>query len=259
VRTVTNNARIKAIAAQVRELIDAEFGKDNAVIDGAAVIGEVFLGFSYGAGDIGNNLVNWSLSDFIAQKVGPIIPRIVAFHDFLVESGATREKPWDCGYADRYAAPMLDSEGRKVFVVQTQCLTYMVSLKAEKVFLEDAEGRSLEDRVHNSWSLQIRVCNSNREDEGFQWVSFKSGDLDFLTDAAGIKESAYFRYCDFRDRGWVLGVRPGFVASEPSELLWEGGDSYSRFMFAKGVMYDLSCHASMVEDYRKDAGLTVAE
>lgn len=258
-RTVNNNARIKSVAAKVRELIDTEFGKDNAVIDGAAVIGEVFLGFSYGAGDISNNLINWSVSDFIAQKVGAIIPRIVAFHDFLVKSGATRENPWDCGYADRYAAPMLDSDGRKVFVVQTQSLTYMVSLKAEKVFLEASEDRSIEDRVHPSWSLQIRVCNGSRDDEGFKWVAMKSEHLDFLTDAATIKESAYFRYCDFRDRGWVLGVRPGFVAADPSELLWEGGDSYSRFMFAKGIMYDLSCHASMVEEYRKDAGLTVAE
>lgn len=193
--------------------------------------------FSFG------NDAGWLMDAFVAAIVGPLANDLLALHQFLVNTGATPESPYDFGHADRYGVAFSDAAWKSM-ALQTQSYTYMVVLQPATTFKEDDAGQIVADPA---WTTHIRVCTAGPRSYDLACAPLAS--LTFLGDyekvfpeiGYGANADAYFRYKDGRDRGYLCSVESNWheAGFSAKDVMW--GPAFS---YLKGILEDLGAHCS---------------
>lgn len=240
------NDQCNTLVNKIDALLDEALGFDDIDMMFPKIIGTLMAKRKrYDRFTTESNSFKWMADAYVAAIVGPLGPKLLELHQYLVKMKATPDNCHDFEHCDRYGAYFSDGDWKSM-AFMTQNYTYMVVLEPAKTFCQDDAGQL---QMKDDWVIHIRLCTPNAQSYDFSRPSFSS--LSFLADTDkvhpeigyGDKAHAYFRYKDGRDQGYLCSVRPdldgGGYRTENS--LW--GPAFS---YLGGVLYDLGCHHSCI-------------
>lgn len=197
------------------------------------------------------------LNSFTATVLGKDVSRIAKLHQTL-SALLPLNQVYNFEHADRYAMVYADTPEFKSMAFQTQSLTYMVVLKAKTAYLDfdlqDQNAASENDLVKfETFSMDIRLCTQGPNSLDYARPALTSLQP-ILESSSSVKASEYFRYRDGRDRGYLVSLRPDIGGAQPTGPVFETADMgwYAAFSFLKGIWFDLTSHARLLEAGSQD-------
>lgn len=230
--------------AEVKSVVDRRIGaKDNDLLM-HRVLGKLLVDMSHSPNDLRSNTLEWMVDQYVANKVGPMWPRHLALHQFLVKSGSTSSNPFDFEHCDRYGVAFADEEDWKSMALMTQNVTYMVVLQRYWRLDYDQQDKRIED-----WITHIRVCTTGPHSLDFARPRFT--ELEFLRDHAkvypeigyGKQACDYFRYKDGRDRGYLCTVEPDLLRP-----VYETKDAIRGYGHLCYILIDMASHVDCLDE-----------
>lgn len=154
--------------------------------------------------------IDWAMDHYVAMKIGPTWPRLIALHKHLVETGATPEKPHPFkNSSDICSVAFADNETWKSMAFTRQSVTYMVVLQKSNSFVLDGE----DYKEFENWETHIRVCTDGPNKQNplrpdLSTLTFLNSPKAVCPNGSSPEANDYFKYKDIGDRGYLCSVIP---------------------------------------------------